>query len=101
MSVRRYDNHKEAMPLDDISTTVKSYLDNIQADMLKRATENFDQRIRTVTNWDDFVPTLDAKCALVIPWCEAEQCEDDIKERSKSQSVVLCVVIIHTFGRVS
>lgn len=85
MSVRRYDNHKEAMPLENITSTVSSYLDDIQAAMLRRATETFDQRIRTVTKWDDFVPTLDAKCALVIPWCEAEQCEDDIKERSKSQ----------------
>jgi len=38
-----------------------------------------------ISNWDDVVPTLDAKKALVLPWCEEEACEDEIKERSKSQ----------------
>jgi prolyl-tRNA synthetase len=55
--------------------------------MYTRAKETMDDRLKIVTKWDDLVPTLDAKNILVLPWCEDEQCEDDIKERSKSQYV--------------
>lgn len=50
--------------------------------MYTRAKETFDSRIKTVTTWEDVVPTLDDKNIVVIPWCEVEACEDDIKERS-------------------
>ncbi|WWD01051.1 proline-tRNA ligase [Kwoniella sp. B9012] len=86
LAVRRYDNHKSPMPLSDIGNTVRLYLDEIQKSMLEKAQEKFDTCLKTVTNWDDVVPTLDAKNILVLPWCEGSQCEDDIKERSKSQA---------------
>ena len=57
-------------------------LEQIQADMFKRAQDVYFSRLRTVERWEDFVPTLDDKCVVVIPWCEEEACEDDIKERS-------------------
>lgn len=75
------------MPLPDIATTVRRFLDDIQSDMLKRASEKFEACLKTVTKWEDMVPTLDSKNMLVMPWCQVEACEDDIKERSKSQSV--------------
>ncbi|KAG8836579.1 hypothetical protein FRC18_011088 [Serendipita sp. 400] len=50
--------------------------------MYTRAKEIFDQRLIQVTKWEDVVPTLDNKCVVVMPWCEVEKCEDDIKERS-------------------
>ncbi|WVQ99040.1 proline-tRNA ligase [Kwoniella sp. CBS 9459] len=86
LAVRRLDNHKSSFPLPDIANTVRTYLDEIQSSMYERAKEKFDSHLVPVTNWDDVVPTLDAKNVLVIPWCEDGQCEDDIKERSKSQA---------------
>lgn len=47
-------------------------------------------RLKAVTKWEDVVPTLDDKCVAVLPWCEEEACEDDIKERSGKKSV-LCL----------
>lgn len=85
LAVRRYDNHKESYALDDIVNTVRKSLDDIQDGMYKRALDNFNKCIRPVTKWEDVVPTLDAKNAIVIPWCEDPQCEDDIKDRSKGQ----------------
>ncbi|OWZ80070.1 proline-tRNA ligase [Cryptococcus neoformans Bt85] len=84
LSVRRYDNHKAPMPLSDIANTVRTYLDDIQKSMLDRAAATFSDRLKVVTSWEDVVPTLDAKNVLVLPWCEAEECEDEIKEKSKS-----------------
>jgi prolyl-tRNA synthetase len=85
LAVRRYDNHKWSLPLSDVSNTVRQTLDEIQASMLERATATFDDRLKAVTQWDDVVPTLDAKNALALPWCEREECEDEIKKRSESQ----------------
>jgi len=73
--------------MDDISTAIRRTLDEIQVEMYTRAKKTQDERLKLVTNWDDVVPTLDAKNILVLPWCEQESCEDEIKERSKSQYV--------------
>jgi len=57
-------------------------LDTIQKDMFYRAKIEYDSRVIPVTKWEDVVPTLDNKCIVVMPWCEVEACEDDIKDRS-------------------
>jgi prolyl-tRNA synthetase len=57
-------------------------LEQIQEDLFKRAQEEYYSRVKAVTHWDEVVPALDAKCVVVMPWCEEEACEDDIKERS-------------------
>jgi prolyl-tRNA synthetase len=80
--VRRDNGVKSTLPLAALDTTVPSLLETIQSDMYTRAKEVFDQRLIAVTKWDDVVPTLDNKCVAVLPWCEVESCEDDIKERS-------------------
>ncbi|WVQ72169.1 proline-tRNA ligase [Cryptococcus sp. DSM 104548] len=86
LSVRRYDNHKTSFPLDDIANTVTSYLADIQSSMLARASKTFEERLKVVSKWEYVVPALDAKNVLVLPWCEGSECEDKIKERSRSQS---------------
>jgi prolyl-tRNA synthetase len=53
--------------------------------MLSRAQATFDESFVKISNWDEVVPTLDSKKALALPWCEREVCEDEIKDRSKSQ----------------
>lgn len=50
--------------------------------MFDRAYETMQERLVPVTKWEDVVPTLDNKSIVVMPWCEEEACEDDIKERS-------------------
>lgn len=50
--------------------------------MFERARAVFQERLVEVTKWEDVVPTLDNKSIAVLPWCEEEACEDDIKERS-------------------
>ncbi|WVO14142.1 proline-tRNA ligase [Cryptococcus depauperatus] len=86
LAVRRYDNTKTSFPLSDITNTVRVYLDGIQKAMLERAKATFDDRLKKVTEWDDVVPTLDGKNVLVLPWCEEESCEDEVKKRSASQA---------------
>ncbi|KAF9066828.1 hypothetical protein BDP27DRAFT_1384122 [Rhodocollybia butyracea] len=86
LTVRRDNGVKDPVPLENITAKVSSLLETIQSDMFKRAQETYHSRLKQVTKWEDVVPTLDAKNVVVIPWCEAEACEDDIKERSAKAS---------------
>jgi len=86
LTVRRDNGVKNPVPLENIALTVSQLLESIQSDMFKRAQETYSSRLKEVTKWDDVVPTLDAKNVVVMPWCEIEACEDDIKERSAKGS---------------
>jgi prolyl-tRNA synthetase len=82
LTVRRDTGVKNAMSINDIGSTISTLLQEIQKDMFIRARDVFDSRLKEITNWPDLVPHLDNKGIAVIPWCEVEACEDDIKERS-------------------
>ncbi|KAI0053137.1 prolyl-tRNA synthetase [Auriscalpium vulgare] len=82
LTVRRDTGVKAPMPLADVETAVPALLETIQAEMFAKAQETYWSRIKPVTKWENVVPTLDDKCVVVLPWCEFESCEDDIKERS-------------------
>lgn len=56
--------------------------------MYKRARKTYDDHISIVTDWKDFVPTLNRNHVIGIPFCEAEACEDDIKDRSAKECVL-------------
>ncbi|KAG5637175.1 hypothetical protein H0H81_005474 [Sphagnurus paluster] len=82
LSVRRDTGEKTPLSLTDIGATIDALLKKIQSEMFERARDAYYSRLKEVTHWDDVVPTLDNKGIAVIPWCEVEACEDDIKERS-------------------
>ncbi|KAJ7743190.1 hypothetical protein B0H16DRAFT_1562246 [Mycena metata] len=82
LTVRRDTGVKNPIGLADIATTVPALLSTIQSEMFDRAKVTYDSCLKEVTVWDEVVPTLDNKCVVVMPWCEVEACEDDIKERS-------------------
>lgn len=85
--MRRDEGSRQDIPLADLAIAIPALLTQVQEDMYKRAHDVFQTRLKTVTEWHQLVPTLDAKCIAVIPWCEETSCEDDIKERS-SQAYV-------------
>ncbi|KAI5888749.1 prolyl-tRNA synthetase [Schizophyllum commune H4-8] len=86
LTVRRDTGAKAPLPLENIAAGVSSLLETIQREMFTKARDTYYERIKEVTKWEDIVPTLDAKCVAVIPWCEVEACEDDIKDRSAKES---------------
>jgi len=86
LTVRRDTGVKNAVSINDIGNTVTALLQVIQRDMFTRARDVFDSRLKEITKWADLVPHLDNKGVAVIPWCEIEACEDDIKERSARSS---------------
>ncbi|KAI5481834.1 proline-tRNA ligase [Pseudohyphozyma bogoriensis] len=87
LSVRRDTGEKVDLPVADLATSIPALLERIQSEMLERARETMGKHISVITEWKDFVPTLNKKNICVIPWCEEEACEDDIKKRSTSEAV--------------
>lgn len=82
LGVRRDTGAKAPISLAGIEIAVTALLETIQNEMFTRAKDLYWSRIKPVTEWAKVVPTLDDKCVVVLPWCEVESCEDDIKERS-------------------
>lgn len=82
VGVRRDNGAKESLPIDTIAETIPALLNTIHNDMYARANAEFRDHRKVVTEWDAFTSTLNAKNHVIIPWCEEEACEDQIKDRS-------------------
>ncbi|CAJ0858623.1 4172_t:CDS:2 [Entrophospora sp. SA101] len=80
LSIRRDTGVKEPIALSDLETKVPEILQTIQKDLLDKARKVYNEHVKIVLKWEDFVPTLDGKNLALIPWCENGKCEDKIKE---------------------
>ncbi|KAH6909705.1 hypothetical protein BKA70DRAFT_1474851 [Coprinopsis sp. MPI-PUGE-AT-0042] len=80
LTVRRDTGVKNPAPLDNIGSTISSILETIQTDTLTTVKQTYREHVKTITEWNDAVPALDAKNFIAIPWCDSEACEDDIKD---------------------
>ena len=64
-------------------------------------------RLKEASNWEDFMTHLNKRNVVLVPWCEDEDCEEKIKERSgvetkeneeatlTGQAKTLCVPLEH------
>ncbi|WFD33527.1 proline--tRNA ligase [Malassezia cuniculi] len=80
--IRRDTGERVSIAIDSLVADVPKLLEKIQREMFERADTEFREHRKVVTEWDDFTRTLNSKCHVIIPWCEEEACEDQIKERS-------------------
>jgi prolyl-tRNA synthetase len=77
---------KEAVAHANLVSRARELLDTIQSDMLERAKKARDERIVRVTEWKDFVRTLDGRNIVLAPWCDRVACEEDIKDKSGKEA---------------
>ena len=54
--------------------------------MYNKALEARQQKMKTVDNWNDFMSAMQDKCIAMAPWCNCQQCEIQVKDRSKEES---------------
>ncbi|EPS43308.1 hypothetical protein H072_2705 [Dactylellina haptotyla CBS 200.50] len=83
LSARRDSGEKSPISLNNLVPSVNKLLETIQNDLYQKAKHSFDSNIQKIDKWDDFVPALNQKKLVLMPFCLEEACEDDIKERSK------------------
>ncbi|MEN9564036.1 MAG: Proline--tRNA ligase [Chloroflexota bacterium] len=68
---------------ESIADTVKNLLTDVQASLLKRATEYRDANIHNVENYEDLKKVVQDGWALAY-WCESTECEKKVKEDAKA-----------------
>ncbi|GHJ87251.1 hypothetical protein NliqN6_3653 [Naganishia liquefaciens] len=85
-AIRRHNNAKSQMAMADLAQSMPKVLDEIHDAMFAKAKTAFDDHLYKIDKWEQVVPALDSKNVLILPWCEAEDCEDDIKDRSAKQA---------------
>ena len=78
---------KGKIAITELGKEVPELLETIQADLYKAADQKFKSHVKQITNWDNFVPALNAKNVCLIPFCLQEKCEDEIKELSARKEV--------------
>ena len=66
-----------------IADTVKNLLTDVQASLLKRATEYRDANIHNVDSYEDLKKVVQDGWALAY-WCESTECEKKVKEEAKA-----------------
>ncbi|KAI8333033.1 hypothetical protein BC941DRAFT_380620 [Chlamydoabsidia padenii] len=84
--VRRDTGVRFTIPVDQLESGVKETLETMQNDMFVRAKAKRDESIIRIEKWEDFVPALNNKKLILMPWCDRTECEDDIKDRSARSS---------------
>ncbi len=85
----RFSKEKVDLPMASIAADAAALLARIHDEMLAKAVRERDAQLKTISAWEDFVPALDAKNIVLMPWCENGACEDAIKERSATVALSL------------
>jgi prolyl-tRNA synthetase len=89
-SRRDIDNKDEArgeIKVSDAKDAIPKLLETIQKDMFNKADKAYREHRKQLTNWDDFVPALNDKNVVLVPHCEGEDCEDEVKKMSAKQEL--------------
>jgi len=76
---RRDTGEKGTIPISELTTKIPELLETIQADLYTKAEASYREHRKQITKWEDVIPALDAKNVVLIPFCEAIECEDRIK----------------------
>jgi prolyl-tRNA synthetase len=84
--VRRDNREKETVKLADLPARAAEICEEMQADMLQRATEKRNASVATCMSFDGFVEALDDKKMVLTPWCETKKSEELVKTRTAADS---------------
>ncbi|KAH3856985.1 hypothetical protein DPMN_099582 [Dreissena polymorpha] len=86
--VRRDTGEKLTIKNDGIVKQVKDLLDQVQADMFKRAKADLDRYMTVSHGWDELCSGLEEKKLIQAPFCGDIPCEERIKKDSARDVVV-------------
>jgi len=86
VAVRRDNLEKLTMKKSGLKDDIPALLETIQTTMFAKAKNEMTERVKVVTEFDDFLDGLENKCLLQAPFCGKEDCEDLIKDLSKKDS---------------
>ena len=82
--MRRDTLEKSEMPLEGIAAKVKDLLDEIQANIFKKALDRRTSMTRTVDSYDEFKTEIEKGGFLLAHWDGTPETEEKIKEETKA-----------------
>ncbi|CAG4984607.1 unnamed protein product [Colias eurytheme] len=82
VAVIRLTGEKRTLKRDSAPKELVTTLEKIHEDMLNKAIKERDERLSSVTKWEDFISALEKKHILLAPFCGEIPCEDNIKNDS-------------------
>jgi prolyl-tRNA synthetase len=84
-SARRDTREKAALPMADLTTTVKNLLQAIQDNLLARARAFREEHTSEAATWDEFTAAMEGRPGFVIAsWCGSAECEAKIKNETQA-----------------
>lgn len=84
-SARRDTREKAALPMADLTTTVKNLLRAIQDNLLARARTFREEHTSEAATWDEFTAAMEGRPGFVIAsWCGSAECEARIKTETQA-----------------
>jgi prolyl-tRNA synthetase len=84
--VRRDTGEKITVRLIEVEKSIKKILKDIQKNLYKQALQRRKDMTVKVNNWSDFTKAVAKGGYVLAHWCEAEDCEAQIKEKTKAVS---------------
>ncbi len=88
--VRRSGGAKQAVPVNGITDAVGKVLDEIQKELFHRAKAYRDSHTTSADSVEAIVRALaEVKGFVKVGWCESQQCEDTIRERTGASPRVI------------
>lgn len=81
---RRDTMTKESIPIDGVVENVKGLLDEIQANVYKRALEFRESNTFPVDDWDEFCERVEKGGFVLAHWDGTAETEEQIKEKTKA-----------------
>lgn len=86
---KRNDGKNITVKLDEhFASNIQRELELVQKELFVKAKRERDYCVKEVTEWEDFVPTLDQKNLCLISWCGTNECEENIKNKSREETEV-------------
>jgi prolyl-tRNA synthetase len=84
-SARRDTREKAALPMADLTTTVKNLLQAIQDNLLARARTFREEHTSEAATWEEFTSAMEGRPGFVIAsWCGSAECEAQIKTETQA-----------------
>lgn len=55
--------------------------------MFERAKQNRDDHVVDAFTWEEFMKALNGRNIVLTPWCQENECETTVKDKSKEESL--------------
>uniref|UniRef100_A0A2P2MBE8 proline--tRNA ligase n=1 Tax=Rhizophora mucronata TaxID=61149 RepID=A0A2P2MBE8_RHIMU len=85
-TVRRDNGAKKDISRIGLVEQVNDLLDTIQQSLYNTAKQKRDACIQVVKTWDEFKDALSQKKMILAPWCDEEEVEKGVKERTRGET---------------